>query len=321
VLYNNGIRIINNLSNGHVSQSIRTDESTGGNLTTWERITTTFQGNGDIGERETVFDNGLVHNYAIIHSGKLITWTDNSDNGSLRPWFSVETRYTVNGHISSTTITYDDDVTVKKNYREGVVEQVTQTDESIDGMARPWETFVYFPNSDGSIRRQVISYDDGRYVAQTNSEFGFICDFQIDESADGLAYAWSRINYNYDQNDRLTGKDTYWDDGRFTYNGYNSDGSWHSVAESYSAKDDAGNYIYNWENIVFYHDETGDLTSQHTTYWNRDLLVTGYDNQSIETKLFLDASDIRPWFAREYVYDANGNIIDTIFYDTFDDIP
>lgn len=160
---------------GQRVENVRIDVSDSVN---WEEQTSTFDANGDLSTRTTIFDNGNTRADSF-ESGVLSERLTTEADGDLRfdtyengqrvsnvrtdvsdsvSWEEQTSTFDANGDLSNRTTTYDDGVLRVETFEDGQRVSLTQTD-LLD--ARTWDSIAVTYDENGAISQRVTDRDNG----------------------------------------------------------------------------------------------------------------------------------------------------------------
>jgi hypothetical protein len=140
-----------------------------GGAKSWEEITTSYDANGLVDNRDTVFDNGVTRLEVFENGVRTVKIEqDNYDelgeapaDGGVRYWSEIATAYDANGDIALRQTVFDDGTTSIVEYQDGVRTFMLQTD-SLDGDGvKPWEEIVTEYDAEGVIASRGTTFDNG----------------------------------------------------------------------------------------------------------------------------------------------------------------
>jgi hypothetical protein len=287
------------------------------NLHDWETITETFHSYGQIASRVIDFDNGIVVE-ANYGTSTLLRVKQTDTVGDFKPWESIETFY--NGaSLNRKYIVYDNGLSVEMYFSNDgsgndYVSRRASVDESIDGDLKDWATQTDLLNDNGTIVTRYTSTDDRRYVIEKNIGGELRVVEEKDSSNSGAVHPWWQIRHDYYGNGNIKESLYWYDNGEFKKYTYDFNGA--SLLVHEDAKDQ-----FIWDKIETQTDENGLIEFEATQYDDGDVSAFLYENGTKASRLVIDNSDAEPWYARELIYDIDGNIIATNYYDTLADIP
>jgi hypothetical protein len=322
-VYDNGTFSHVTYLDGQISTITQLDLSSDGTVKPWQEITTKYNENGLIAEKLVRFDNDTI-TASEYTDGAItkVTQIDESDDGSAKNWSEITTNFDVNGLIADKIIRYDNDTLTASEYTDGTLNKITQIDESNDGLGKNWSEITKNFDANGLIADKVIRYDNDTITASEYTNGTLFRTVQIDESNEGSAKNWSEIYTDYNNDGTIQTRTTMYDDGRIRGELYED------IEDVYGNPID-GKLIYfqdtedafNWETKFTVYDENNNRLYQAIGYDNHDLVHLQYAGDDVSVRLDVDGDDTDPWYARERFYDENGNVIETIYYETSSDVP
>lgn len=153
-----------------------------------------------------------------------------------------------------------------------------------------------------------FGYDDGDNQYLTSK-------VHSDLSEDGSAKDWETKIFEYEEETgELLKKTVVFDDGREKVVTHNEDGkvvNW----------TDGSPESYNWDTIEISFDNNGDRLGKTVVQDDGDVTFTQFFDDQKLFRLDFDISDTHEeWFARQIIYDCDGDRVDTIYFDTFEEL-
>jgi hypothetical protein len=289
----------------------------------WDSVAKTVDENGILTDKLIRYDNDTVTAGTYTNGQRTsVIQIDESSDGSAKSWKDITTNFTIDGVITDKVIQYDNDTVRIDGYTSGQRTSMTFRDESNEGSARNWQEITTNYDVNGLISDKVFVYDNDTIRFDSYSEGSRTSMLQVDESHLGAGKSWEEIYTTYNSDGTVQDRTTIYDDGRVrrvdfedisdTY-GNPIDGKTISIA-------DTGD-IFNWDAAITTYDADNNLVNKIIVYDNEDALLFQYENGSLSILLDVDGDDSHSWFARERFYDENNNLIETIHYDTADDVP
>jgi len=329
--YDNGIKKLVDYEDGQISKIVELDQSTNGALRSWEssrtifteygdlktkiivydtwsKITNEYTSNGDLLSSVIMYDNGLhVYRDSYFSDFRVTSKFDYSDDGALYDWTSVELTFDTSGGWNTATI-YDSGVRIDSLHEsDGTVSCIIGTDNSSDGSAKAWSYYEKFFNYiTGELYYFSISYDDGYFVEKSFVDGKARIEFESVNTETGYYIS----EYFYDKTSYQ--KITNFSDHRVTTEEFYDTGE--------SSKSELDSDLFNWLDRQTVYDSSNVLINKLVVYDNNDYNYVIYENGQISRSLFIDRNGSKDWYARERVYDEHGNQIDTIIYETADDV-
>ncbi len=160
--YDNGIFRLTTYVEGQRASVIEEDNpnAAGDGVKSWDRIETYFDQNGVKTEKATFYDNGIFK-LETYSDGQLVG-VQQSDEGDVASWDTIETMITRDGGVvEQRTLTVGDDGVERFDMRvDSQRVMLVETDNSLDGSARSWQTNERFYDENGDLAQQHIVYDD-----------------------------------------------------------------------------------------------------------------------------------------------------------------
>jgi hypothetical protein len=109
---------------------------------------------------------------------------------------------------------------------------------------------------------------------------------------------------------------TVFDDGRLRAEKYISDGSRFIIHYDNTENGDG----FEWNTIFTVRDPDDDRIFQQMLFDDSDVRFYQFAENDITRRLDIDFDNTDPWLAREYIYDDQGNKIDTQYYYDLNDV-
>ena len=160
--YDNGIFRLTTYVEGQRTSVIQEDNpnAAGDGVKSWDRIEPYFDQNCVKSEQATFYDNGILK--VQSYTDGQLTGVQQSDEGDVASWDTIETLITRDGGVvEQRTLTIGDDGVERFDLREdGQRVMLVDTDNSLDGSARSWQTNERFYDENGDLAQQHIVYDD-----------------------------------------------------------------------------------------------------------------------------------------------------------------
>lgn len=299
-------------SNGRFLSRVFTDSSQGSSAKNWESITYTYNVEIDkLDSKEIIYDNGIVKQftYETTNFGNSLSSVVQYDTDNIKSWQERSVYYEDDGTIEKTSTIYDNQTATINEYANGNLERQTQFDISEDGSAKSWAQIItrYDAAETGLVTSKDIIYDNGLVALYSTVAGG---ELKIQRKLDTEdAFNYEDIFYEYDNVGELHRVVTVYDNGVVKFVSNDADGGKTDIRHGENSN------AANFDEIIFEYAADGDIETRYYDYKSGDKKGNTYDDEGdIETSLFVDYSDTRSWFAREYVYDAQGNITDTIYH-------
>jgi hypothetical protein len=110
---------------------------------------------------------------------------------------------------------------------------------------------------------------------------------------------------------------TVFDDGRLRFEKYNDDGERYIIHFD-NTENGAG---LEWQKIFTLRNADDDRIYQKMVFDDADLRLYQFEDNDITNRLDIDHDGSDPWLAREFIFDDQGNKIDTEYYYEAQDIP
>ena len=332
-LFDSGVQRIENFQNGVRSITMQYDNIdpiTGeapedGGAVSWTEQITSYDLNGEIEGRNTVFDDGVTK-LEFFQNGVRTTTIqlDNVDpstfegpeDGGARNWIQLATSYDENGTIEQRSTVFDNGIFKIEDFENGVRSSTIQYDNldfitgeaPADGGAVSWTEQSTYYDPDGVLEFRETTYDDGilRLEEFENGVRSVTTQFDRDD-----AVSWTEQYTEYNADGSIYFRSTTFDNGTIKGEQFDDDGEL-SITATFDAED-----VFVWEGVASFY-EDGELASELTLFDNQDQLVEVYENEEQVVRLELDADGSEDWTVRLTEYGANGPIVTT--YDSRDDL-
>jgi hypothetical protein len=356
--------------NGVKRYTVQADQSVGSTAVNWQTIETTYDVNGNLSMRTTVYDVDVTK--GEYFEGGIRRFTSEQDlsaDGSARKWHTREIEYNESGQLQSRITLADTGVSTSEYFENGIRRFTSQEDQSPDGLGVHWQTKENEYDANGQQITRTIDYDNGLrdFVGYENGSKVF--RLQEDNSTDGSVVSWQSIETYYDANGRLGYQKTIYDNGIEKGVVY-SNGVKSSILEEDKSADglsadwkhratdfDTAGIIElrqtlfdtdifelisfqngirdislqtdqstdgsakDWQSFTTQYDGNGIIDRSSVVYDDADSMISLYESGNINAQLDIDGDDSEAWGAREVRYDQNGNVSVTIFYDSAEDAP
>jgi hypothetical protein len=314
VIYDNLVEVFKKYHEGNLTNIWVTDvEGTGSNYE-WESINTIYSG-GLLLTKEIVYDNGIVTSlrYSNGFLESRVVYDADDGAGGLADWEAQVTTYEVNGDTESTHTIYDNGENKYVAYYENQIVSVHRQDDSEAGTAYEWQQISTSYSNDGKISTHFVYFDNGS-VIQLHYGIEHV-EYKIDILKDDSGELLHNRQMRYDENGDLHNLWNERADGTFAITEYYTDGA------RFVLQGDNEDDMFPWDLIFEYFDPTGTTVARNIVFDNQDELLNLYDGGVVQNQLLVDGDNSHSWYAREFIFDDNGIIIQTLFYDTVDDVP
>ncbi|MEM6589030.1 MAG: hypothetical protein AAF641_11330 [Pseudomonadota bacterium] len=285
----------------------------------WDTITSVFDGDGNLIERftenddgttrEQLFENGIVFREVL---------TDDAVT-SAKPWQSIERSYDPSGNLLDSFELRDDGVTIQKDYQDGQLWTITETDINDDGSqsdARSWQSRFREFDDNGDMQFSFEVRDDGVTI-EKDFQFGQLWTVtETDLNDDGSqsdARIWESRFTEYNDNGDLLFSFEVRDDGVTIEKDYQFGQLW-TVTETDLNDDGSQSDARIWQSRFTEYDDNGDLQFSFEVRDDGVTIQKDYQFGQLwtvtETDLNDDGSqsDARIWQFRFTEYDDNGNL-------------
>ena len=326
------------------------DEERWQNRYTWQTQTANLDpATGDITDRTTVFDNGIVQTETFVDGElKILEQEDNPGTNwvGVRNWDSVRIEYDLpsfygrDGQVASKEIRYDNGQRYIEYTEDGVLAWTVEADgdflDADDGIGvlgvadwRIIETHYDLSTGDVPLRITIFDNDLTRYEGFTNGSLHVVYEFDGLEinRYDPVTYpgenAWHERWWNYDTTTgELTEHGILYDNGTQRTQRY-TDGILTEIVQSDTRPawaHDPGVWtgIHDWESIsTLFDPDTGAVTERSVVYDSGIIRTDTYSNGTLSSTVQLDNPmspeiSIYDWYSVGFVYDANGQIAQRI---------
>lgn len=317
-LYDTNVYKAESFENGVKRYSFQEDRSVDGAAAQWQTIETGYDESGNLGARITVYDADVIKvEHFEIGIRTVTSEVDQSADGSARKWQTKDTSYDDAGQMQWRATLTDADVETTEYFENGTRTYTHQHDRSADGLAVHWENKLSEYDENGKLVVQMIDYDNGiaKRVEFNNGVKDNI--FEQDNSADGSAANWQYRARDYDGEGAIEFRQTLFDTDVFELVSYENGVRYQNYREDLSTDGS----VKNWQSFTTQYDENGIIERSNIVYDDTDIRFSLYEDGNINARLDIDGDESETWAAREVQYDQSGNISDTIFYDSVDDVP
>lgn len=278
----------------------------------WSEIwDTTDDETGELLDRFTLYDTYLQN--TTFYSGGVRTWMIDSDpsygpgQGLVAPWSRIETYFYQDGTIAGRETTYDDERVKVEQFQDGVRSLISETDAGFgaDGSgAYDWYQIDTYYNTDGSRAARVTEYDNGITREELFDGGQRSQTTQTDNSLDGTAAKWQRIDTYYEPTGQVLAKVTQFD------NGIEKEELWQSgMRAQTSFRDDLGatpEGVANWTTRDIYYDN-GEKIAIVTTFDDgrekEEYFANGLRTVTQETDV---TGSAKPWEQIVTAYEQSG---------------
>jgi antitoxin component YwqK of YwqJK toxin-antitoxin module len=279
----------------------------------WDTIETTRDENGQIVERITTYDDGVILGQAFENG--IVTSLIRFDSLDIKPWTFIGATFDENGTITEKGWTYDDGRRVILEYEEGVLLYKIELDGlSVEEGTRPWNIKGTVYDADGQVIEKATNFDDGTAVIKEFDNGIATRTTRIDDSFDGTVKPWEIIITLFDETGELESRVTEFDDGRVR------EVLFEDGVRSSSVLTDVDD-VRNWDRIETIFDADGEIERQTKEYDNSDQFVFDYENGEVVREVEYDGNDSDPWLIEVRSFDQAGEEIDVVTYDTIADVP
>ena len=126
----------------------------------WDTITTWYDEMGEILERSTTYDNGVVKDQSFA-SGVIAAASQN-DVLNVFDWDTIVFKYDEDGDVLEKTTAYDDGTTNMAIYQDNVLAgRIVLDAQDGSGGVHDWNAKMFAYAPDGSVMISATEYDDG----------------------------------------------------------------------------------------------------------------------------------------------------------------
>lgn len=291
--------------NGLLSFTTLSDSRDNPDLNDFARVIASYDTDGNIINEVTTYDTGLEK--SVVNSGGVlqrVILSDESEDGDLVAWTSVERNYDATGNITRETVRFDDGVYDSKTFVNGVQATRLRIDEEEGGGAKSWRLIDTKYDEDGKLSTQSIVYDDGLVREETRSsdpsEAARTVTLEDNPRTGGEgARSFQFVEIKYDDNNAILSKITQNDNGT-TREEYFRDGVRLSITDQDGPIGEAG--AKGWSVVERRFDEDGVLSQRFTLLDNgvtrEDTFTDGELTSTIEYDAPIDGDgngDVKPW--------------------------
>ncbi|PJI91851.1 hypothetical protein BC777_0692 [Yoonia maricola] len=294
-----------------------------GGAKTWQEIYTSYDENGEIDTRETIFDDGVTK-FEEFDNGVRASTTqfDNvgfdgvpAPDGGAKTWQEIYTSYDENGEIDTRETVFDNGVTKFEEFDNGVRASTTQFDNvgfdgvpAPDGGAKTWQEIYTSYDENGEIDTRETVFDNGvtkfeefdNGVRASTTQFDNV-GFDGVPAPDGGAKTWQEIYTSYDENGEIDIRETVFDNGLHKLEVFDA-GQKYFMAQA--DVDD----IKSWDEILTEYDQNGQITQRTTTFDDGGEKFEEFDAGQRVSTIQQDTFNFKNWDTQQTVYDDNGNV-------------
>ena len=320
-LFDSGVQRIENFQNGVRSITMQYDNIdpiTGeapedGGAVSWTEQITSYDLNGEIEGRNTVFDDGVTK-LEFFQNGVRTTTIqlDNVDpstfegpeDGGARNWIQLATSYDENGTIEQRSTVFDNGIFKIEDFENGVRSSTIQYDNldfitgeaPADGGAVSWTEQSTYYDPDGVLEFRETTYDDGilRLEEFENGVRSVTTQFDNDD-----AVSWTEQTTHYDVDGALEFRETTYDNGIFRFEEFEN--GVRSITFQLD-NDDA----VSWTEQTTFYEADGALEFRETTYDNGIYRFEEFENDVRSVTFQLDNDDAVSWTEQTTHYDVDG---------------
>ena len=302
--------------------AVKTDNQTvdGSDLNTWDTVALTYDGAGNVTERTTTYDNGVVRVDTFTDGVRSsVTMTDNpgaADDG-VKSWASQQTTYDAAGNITQKSVVADDGTETATTFLDGNRATVVMTDSLLDGGFETWESITSTYDATGEITQKTRVDDDGSTTIQGYTD-GALTAFSVVDSPVGAGNEiWDRIDTTYasDGTNTTTTTLTTYDDGVESLD-VRVDGVRTQRVDTDNSADGSARI---WTTSEDFFDATGEISGGRIVYDNADQFAFTYVDGSVTQQVQFDGDDSQSWMFRVKDITVDGPVVTT--YDTMEDAP
>jgi hypothetical protein len=327
-VYDNGLVKLEEFSDGVRSSTTQHDTSEDGSAAKWEQINITYNAEGGLSGRDTVYDDGTVkleefssEIFAEGSKGNSIrsqtVQLDASEDGSAKSWQEITTQYDLEGKLASRSTSYDNGTVKFEEFDEGVRASTTQVDESEDGSGAKWQNIEITYDDNGALASRITTYDNETDKREVFTGGERALTVQNDLSEDGSAQKWQEISSHYDEGGQITSRSTLYDD--FIYKAQLFEDGTRSTTIEIDASESGD--AASWGGRVTQYDDDGDLASKQYVEDDGDHFIFEYADGDVARSTVVDLDGSEEWYAQITTYDAENNVQDVTHYDSYDDVP
>ncbi|WP_420860641.1 AHH domain-containing protein [Algirhabdus cladophorae] len=276
----------------------------------WSDYTTTYGPDGTTRTDTIVnYDDGRIadrdYDAAGVRTSQTVTDVENA-----YAWSDYTTTYGPDGTTrTDTVVNYDDGRVQDRDYDAAGV-RTTQTLTDVEN-AYAWSDYTTTYGPDGTTRTDtIVNYDDGRVQDRDYDAAGVRTSQTVTDVEN--AYAWSDYTTTYGP-DGTTRTDTIviYDDGRVQDRDYDAAG----VRTSQTVTDVEDAFAFTDYTTTFAADGTT-RTDVIINYDDGRVLDRDFDAEGLRTsQTMTDVEDAYSWASYTQTFDAQGNLIETVYVD------
>lgn len=279
----------------------------------WDRIETTYDTAGNVSFRNTVFDTGVERQESYVNGQRVsMLQLDNPGSGDdgVNSWVQIETLYNAQNVTERRVIEFDDGVIRDDFYENGQRVRSLQLDnpDSNDDGARNWSRQENFYDSEGTLERRLMNFDNGieREDFYTNGQRASAVLLDNPDSGDGGTQNWSRQENTYDINGDLALRVTDYDNGRIREETYEAGQRASVYWQDNPTSNDGG--VYSWAATFRSFDTNGDVETDVMIFDNGDGEAEYFEDGELTQLLEYDGNESDPWLGRRTTYDDAGDV-------------
>ncbi|KAB7613321.1 hypothetical protein F9L33_12000 [Amylibacter sp. SFDW26] len=316
--FDNDIIKIENFENGVRTFIEQQDQSQDGLAANWQTRVAEYDAEGNIKSNFTQFDNDIIKIENFENGVRtFIEQQDQSQDGLAANWQTQVNEYDAEGNLTTKFTQFDNNIEKNEGFKNGIRTYIVKEDLSEDGLAANWKFLSNQYDTEGSLISQNIKYDNGVESYRFFTDGVLRHRLEGDYSEDGSAVNWQALTIFYDAAGNVEKRNTTYDNGIDEFIKYTGG----VRSENLQLDNSADGLGQDWGLIRKNYDENGKLASKVTYFDDTDSIFEFYDEGTIQARLGIDGDDDKDWFAKEILYDADGEKTDVIFYETAEDIP
>lgn len=288
------------------TMNIVTDDT---NMYDWEAMfQSTYSDDTTLEFNVVLYDDGTHVTNHYHNTGKL-DYIHKNDLGDNETWRSKKTFYDSQGMVDRIITHWDNGGYSDFHYSDtGSIIKKVINDNSEDSYN--WSRRETVFEQDGSLKALDTIYDDGRRLKQDYEDGVIVSSTILDRKN---AYSWRKIITTYDENGKRIQKTKTDDNGVETDTFFFTDGS------KKTTKADKNN-VKDWDKTIVQVDADGNRSLSAVLEDDQDVIANYFDDGARTMQVFEDVSDSKSWYARVRNYDENGGLVDTVYYDSYEDL-
>ncbi len=217
-------------------------------------------------------------------------------------WDQITIYRNDNGTLAFKSILFDNGIQREDEFDNGILQTSFQTDQSVDGLAKNWETYHSYYNSSGEIAFREVIFDTGLKSELTFAN-GVRAHLVLTDLADAKSFETQNIYYT--STGLMTFRETLFDDGDLRQEEFQNGIRSHTIETNANPIGNA------WASRESYYDTTGQIVFKETLSANGTLRQDEFDaGQLVHTtqREVAGAEDANNWSLIDTYYDAQKQI-------------